>query len=250
MQHRSRAQAGTANNNFTNLQTTGDINITTANGIGGTYSGVNGTLHSTAGAVNATVNFDTLDITGISSTLLAGRVGVAGVADQAMANRISIGGVSAPVLVSNPAYTFATYTIGYTGAVIPPSSGGSPTPPSPPAPTPTPPAPTPSPTPPSSGPVLLPASLQTALPNIINGPDFSTNVTTGNFVLGNLSDTDFYSTFGNENFADLEVKDRDLEKEERIREQNKNEPEKKHVLLGKKLYRYTSALWRLLQGQQ
>lgn len=118
---------GTGNITFSNnsLHATGDVDIATAGNITGTYYGINGSLFSTAGNVNATVYFDALDINGLGATLLAGRVGAAGVADQSMANRISINGVAYPTLVANAAYTFAGYIIGNTATTPSSGSGGS-----------------------------------------------------------------------------------------------------------------------------
>ncbi len=106
---------------FSHLVTTGDIDIDAVGNISGFYQGDDGILHAgLAGDINATVTFNTLDITGQSATLLAGNIGAAGVADQDMANRISIGGVLYPTLIADPDYTFATYVI----ATAPSGGGG------------------------------------------------------------------------------------------------------------------------------
>ncbi|MFO1242186.1 MAG: hypothetical protein U1E36_03160 [Rickettsiales bacterium] len=117
---------GTGDVIFSNnsLHATGDVDIATAGDILGTYYGINGSLYSSAGNVNATVYFDSLDINGLGATLLAGRVGAAGAADQAMANRISINGVLYPALIADPAYTFASYIIGDNVVTPPPGGGG------------------------------------------------------------------------------------------------------------------------------
>jgi hypothetical protein len=115
---------GTGNVTFggTGLLTTGDISIDTNGNITGTYEGANGLFDAGAGTITATVSFGTLDIGGAGATLSAGYIGAPGVADQTMANLISIGGVSYPVLVGDPAYTFAGFIIG--GALAPPPGGG------------------------------------------------------------------------------------------------------------------------------
>jgi hypothetical protein len=53
--------------------------------------------------------------------LSAGYIGAPGAADQTMANLISIGGIAYPVLVPDPAYTFAGFII---GGALPVAGGG------------------------------------------------------------------------------------------------------------------------------
>ena len=110
----------------TGLNSTGDISIDTNGNTIGLYEGAHGILGAGTGTITATVSFTGLDIDGAGATLSAGYIGAPGVAGQAMANLISIGGVSYPVLVGDPAYTFAGFIIG--GALAPPpggSGGGS-----------------------------------------------------------------------------------------------------------------------------
>ena len=105
------------------VHTAGDITIDTAGNITGGYHGQDGHLYSSGGVLSALVDFDTLDISGLSATLLPGRVGAFGTADQAMANRISIDGLRDPwgPLIPNPAYRFNSYLIGFRGLT---GSGG------------------------------------------------------------------------------------------------------------------------------
>ncbi len=98
---------------------TGLIDID-AQAINGVYQAADGLLNANAGAINATVSFDTLDIDGASATLTAGYIGVPGSATQDMANLIKIQGVSFPA--PNSLYSFAGYTIGF----IPPETAVSP----------------------------------------------------------------------------------------------------------------------------
>ena len=106
--------AGTGQTSFnaTGLNASGDINITNTSGIFGVYSGDNGSLTSTAGAINSTVTFETLDIDSQSANLLAGRIGTSGEVNQEMANLISIKGVKFPSLVPVSIYKFAGFVIG------------------------------------------------------------------------------------------------------------------------------------------
>lgn len=127
--------AGTGDVNLAFLDTIGDIAIAAGGDIAGSYKGQNGLLHAPAGILTATVDFDSLDITGTAATLTAGGIG-AGAPDQTMANRISIGGVLFPALVPDPGYTFASYVIGARAAPPAGGSGSAPRPTLPPGPPP------------------------------------------------------------------------------------------------------------------
>ena len=126
---------GTGNVSFLGLDAPGDISIDTDGNITGTYAGAGGMLDAGTGSITATVSFTTLDIAGAAATLSDGFIGAPGVADQAMANLISIGGIAYPVLVPDPAYTFAAFIIGASPPAPPGGggggggAGGSPTPP-------------------------------------------------------------------------------------------------------------------------
>ncbi|MCB1532891.1 MAG: filamentous hemagglutinin N-terminal domain-containing protein [Alphaproteobacteria bacterium] len=111
--------ASTGTSAFAAVNATNDINID-AQAISGSFLGANGVLNANAGAVNATVSFDALDISGASAALLGGYIGAPGTANQAMANLISVGGVLMPSPDSN--YTFEGFTIGY---VAPPPASGN-----------------------------------------------------------------------------------------------------------------------------
>jgi len=115
---------GTGNVSFLGLDATGDISIDTDGNITGTYAGADGMLDAGTGSITATVSFTTLDIAGAAATLSAGYIGAPGVADQTMANLISIGGISYPVLVPDPAYTFAAFIIGGSPPAPPGGGGG------------------------------------------------------------------------------------------------------------------------------
>jgi hypothetical protein len=105
--------AGTGATNFSGagLNTTNNISIT-SNGITGTYFGIGGQLHSGSGNINATVTFDTLNISGVLANLLAGKIGSSTTVNQNMANLISINGILYPTLLPNSNYKFAGFTIG------------------------------------------------------------------------------------------------------------------------------------------
>lgn len=111
-------QSGSGATSFNNLDATNDVSIL-SQGIDGIYKGIHGELYSQTGTIASTVSFNTLDISGAGATLLPGYIGAPGAASQSMANLISINGVSAPLLVPNPAYTFAGYVIGFIPTPIP-----------------------------------------------------------------------------------------------------------------------------------
>jgi filamentous hemagglutinin family protein len=95
--------------NGAGLNTTGNISIASV-GIGGTFTGLGGSLNSGAGTIGATTTLNTLNIAGAGATLLGGSIGAPGVVTQAMANLITIGGLAGS---GNPLYTFGGFNIGY-----------------------------------------------------------------------------------------------------------------------------------------
>ncbi|MEM7733008.1 MAG: hypothetical protein AAF280_09530, partial [Pseudomonadota bacterium] len=79
--------SGTADFQGAGADIAGNVDIDAQN-IRGTYKGNTGRLNSNSGSILANATFDTLDISGLSADLSAGRIGMAGPANQGMANRI------------------------------------------------------------------------------------------------------------------------------------------------------------------
>ena len=89
------------------LNSAGNVNITTDGNITGSYAGNSGRLYAGTGSINATVSFNSLDISAATATL-SGTVGPGG-SSQEMADRIMVNGSRGP---ATAAFRFGTYDIG------------------------------------------------------------------------------------------------------------------------------------------